>query len=400
MSDLIYMDYAATTPLKPEVLDAMMPYLTEEFGNASALYPIGRRAKVAVEEARKKIAAVIGAEPEEIYFTSGGTESDNWALTMTADIRKEKGRHIITTRLEHHAVLKTCAYLGAHGYDITYLPVPPSGIVDLDELRAAIRDDTILISVMTANNEIGTIQPIREIGEIAHEKGILFHTDAVQAFGHLPISVNDDHIDMLSSSAHKLGGPKGVGFMYLRKGVDIDPFMHGGQQERKHRAGTENVAGIVGFGKAAELALANLKSTMSEERRLRNQLTQRILSEIPGTKLNGDRKQRLTNNVNVQFEGVDAEQLLIQLGEKGICISGGSACASGSIKPSHVLAAIGCTHEQALESLRFTVGDRTTVQDVDFAVDTLKGLVAKLRSAGGTGPKTPASGAINWVVPC
>ena len=399
MSDhIIYLDYAATTPLKAEVLDVMLPWLTSEYGNASSLYPLGLRARAAVEQAREQVAKVIGAKSEEIYFTSGGTEADNWALLASAMKRKKKGNHIITTRIEHHAVLKSCAFLGENGFDITYLPVQPNGLVDLKELEAAITDQTILISVMTANNEIGTIQPVREIGAIAKKHDILFHTDAVQAYGHIPIDVNEDHIDLLAASAHKIGGPKGVGFLFIKKGLSPEPFIHGGHQEKRMRAGTENVAGIVGFGKAAELIMNDMKKNTVQERSFRNQLITRILGEIPGTHLNGDRRQRLSNNVNIQFEGVDAEQLLLQLADKGICVSGGSACASGSILPSHVLTAIGCSHEAALESIRFTVGPDLTMQDIDETMRILKIEVEELRKIAGV--KREFKGFINWSVPC
>ncbi len=399
MSDhIIYLDYAATTPLKAEVLDVMLPWLTSEYGNASSLYPLGLRARAAVEQAREQVAKVIGAKSEEIYFTSGGTEADNWALLASAMKRKKKGNHIITTRIEHHAVLKSCAFLGENGFDITYLPVQPNGLVDLKELEAAITDQTILISVMTANNEIGTIQPVREIGAIAKKHDILFHTDAVQAYGHIPIDVNEDHIDLLAASAHKIGGPKGVGFLFIKKGLSPEPFIHGGHQEKRMRAGTENVAGIVGFGKAAELIMNDMKKNTVQERSFRNQLITRILGEIPGTHLNGDRRQRLSNNVNIQFEGVDAEQLLLQLADKGICVSGGSACASGSILPSHVLTAIGCSHEAALESIRFTVGPDLTMQDIDETMRVLKIEVEELRKIAGV--KREFKGFINWSVPC
>lgn len=397
---LIYLDYAATAPLKAEVLEAMLPWMREEYGNASALYPLGQRARAAVEEARAELASVIGADEDEIYFTSGGTEADNWALIMGAHARKEKGRHIITTQIEHCAVLKTCSFLAENGFDVTYLPVRENGIVDPEELKAAVRDDTILISMMTANNEIGTIQPVREIGEFAQEKNILFHTDAVQAFCHLPIDVHADQIDMLAASGHKIGAQKGIGFLYLRKGVKIDAFVHGGSQERKMRGGTENVAGIAGLAKAAELAAGNFKKTTADVRSLRNQLITRILGEIPGTSLNGDRRNRLPNNVNMHFDGVDAETLLRRLGEQGICASGGSACASagGSVRQSHVLTAIGCSPERIFESLRFTMGERTTMQDIDHTMRVLKTLVEEIRQEAGT--KREYKGFVKWTLPC
>ncbi len=399
MSDhIIYLDHAATTPMKKEVLDAMLPWLTSEYGNASSLYPLGLRARAAVEQAREQVAEVIGAKADEIFFTSGGTEADNWALLTSAMKRKEEGNHIITTRIEHHAVLKSCAFLEKNGFRITYLPVPENGVADPKELEEAITDDTILISMMTANNEIGTVQPVRQIGELAAARGILFHTDAVQAYGHIPINVAEDHIDLLSASAHKIGGPKGVGLLYIRKDLSPEAFIHGGHQEKRMRAGTENVAGIVGFGKAAELIMDHMKKNTVQERSFRNQLITRILGEIPGTHLNGDRRQRLSNNVNIQFEGVDAEQLLLRLADHGICVSGGSACASGSILPSHVLTAIGCSHEAALESIRFTVGPDLTMQDIDETMRILKIEVEELRKIAGV--KREFKGFINWSVPC
>ena len=376
---LIYMDNAATTPVKPEVLDAMLPYFTEKFGNPSSIYSISSENKKAITDAREVIAKTINTTPENIYFTAGGSESDNWALKATADAYASKGKHIITTKIEHHAILHTCEYLETKGFEITYLDVDENGLVKLDELTAAIRPDTILISVMFANNEIGTIEPIAEIGKIAHEHGILFHTDAVQAFGHIPINVDDMHIDMLSASGHKLNGPKGIGVMYIRKGVKIRSFIHGGAQERHRRAGTENVTGIIGLAKAAEIATANMKERTAEEIKVRDHLIERIEKEIPYAKLNGDRVKRLPNNVNFSFQFVEGESMLILLDSKGICASSGSACTSGSLDPSHVLLAIGLPHEIAHGSLRLTISDQITMEDADYVVDNLKEIVNHLR---------------------
>ena len=326
---LIYMDNAATTPVKPEVLDAMLPYFTEKFGNPSSIYSISSENKKAITDAREVIAKTINTTPENIYFTAGGSESDNWALKATADAYASKGKHIITTKIEHHAILHTCEYLETKGFEITYLDVDENGLVKLDELTAAIRPDTILISVMFANNEIGTIEPIAEIGKIAHEHGVLFHTDAVQAYTQVPIDVEAMNIDMMSTSGHKINGPKGIGFLYIRKGVKIKSFIHGGAQERHRRAGTENVTGIIGLAKAAEIATANMKERTAEEIKVRDHLIERIEKEIPYAKLNGDRVKRLPNNVNFSFQFVEGESMLILLDSKGICASSGSACTSG-----------------------------------------------------------------------
>ncbi len=379
MKKLIYLDNAATTKTAPEVVEAMLPYFTEYYGNASTVYAFGEESKKAVTKGRDTIANVLGAKPEEIYFTAGGSESDNWALKATADAYQSKGKHIITSKIEHHAILHTCDYLEQHGFEITYLDVDENGLISLEDLEAAIRPDTILISIMFANNEIGTIEPVAEIGRIAHEHGVLFHTDAVQAFGQVPINVDEMNIDMLSSSGHKLNGPKGIGFLYIRKGIKIRSFIHGGAQERKRRAGTENVPGIVGFGKAVELAVANMKERTDKEIELRDYLIGRIEKEIPYVKVNGDRVKRLPNNVNVCFRFVEGESLLIMLDMKGICASSGSACTSGSLDPSHVLLAIGLPHEIAHGSLRLTLGADTTKEDVDTTVDELKKIVAHLR---------------------
>ena len=376
---LIYMDNAATTPVKPEVLDAMLPYFTEKFGNPSSIYSISSENKKAITDAREVIAKTINTTPENIYFTAGGSESDNWALKATADAYVSKGKHIITTKIEHHAILHTCEYLETKGFEITYLDVDENGLVKLDELTAAIRPDTILISVMFANNEIGTIEPIAEIGKIAHEHGVLFHTDAVQAYTQVPIDVEAMNIDMMSTSGHKINGPKGIGFLYIRKGVKIKSFIHGGAQERHRRAGTENVTGIIGLAKAAEIATANMKERTAEEIKVRDHLIERIEKEIPYAKLNGDRVKRLPNNVNFSFQFVEGESMLILLDSKGICASSGSACTSGSLDPSHVLLAIGLPHEIAHGSLRLTISDQITMEDADYVVDNLKEIVNHLR---------------------
>ena len=376
---LIYMDNAATTPVKPEVLDAMLPYFTEKFGNPSSIYSISSENKKAITDAREVIAKTINTTPENIYFTAGGSESDNWALKATADAYASKGKHIITTKIEHHAILHTCEYLETKGFEITYLDVDENGLVKLDELTAAIRPDTILISVMFANNEIGTIEPIAEIGKIAHEHGVLFHTDAVQAYTQVPIDVEAMNIDMMSTSGHKINGPKGIGFLYIRKGVKIKSFIHGGAQERHRRAGTENVTGIIGLAKAAEIATANMKERTAEEIKVRDHLIERIEKEIPYAKLNGDRVKRLPNNVNFSFQFVEGESMLILLDSKGICASSGSACTSGSLDPSHVLLAIGLPHEIAHGSLRLTISDQITMEDADYVVDNLKEIVNHLR---------------------
>ena len=376
---LIYMDNAATTPVKPEVLDAMLPYFTEKFGNPSSIYSISSENKKAITDAREVIAKTINTTPENIYFTAGGSESDNWALKATADAYASKGKHIITTKIEHHAILHTCEYLETKGFEITYLDVDENGLVKLDELTAAIRPDTILISVMFANNEIGTIEPIAEIGKIAHEHGVLFHTDAVQAYTQVPIDVEAMNIDMMSTSGHKINGPKGIGFLYIRKGVKIKSLIHGGAQERHRRAGTENVTGIIGLAKAAEIATANMKERTAEEIKVRDHLIERIEKEIPYAKLNGDRVKRLPNNVNFSFQFVEGESMLILLDSKGICASSGSACTSGSLDPSHVLLAIGLPHEIAHGSLRLTISDQITMEDADYVVDNLKEIVNHLR---------------------
>ncbi len=380
MKKLIYLDNAATTKTAPEVVEAMLPYFTEFYGNPSSIYDFSASSKQAVDKARGIVADALGANKDEIYFTAGGSESDNWALKATAEAYQSKGKHIITSKIEHHAILHTCEWLEKQGYEITYLDVDENGVVKLDELKKAIRPDTILISVMFANNEIGTIQPIKEIGEIAKEHGILFHTDAVQAFGQVPIDVNEYHIDMLSASGHKLNGPKGIGFLYIRKGVKIRSLIQGGAQERKRRAGTENVPGIVGLGKAVERAVATMEARTAKERETRDYLIDRVLKEIPYTRLNGHRTLRLPNNANFSFQFVEGESMLIMLDMKGICGSSGSACTSGSLDPSHVLLAIGLPHEIAHGSLRLTLNEEIEKEDIDFVVETLKGIIERLRS--------------------
>ena len=379
MDKIIYLDNAATTRMSKEAVDAMLPFLAEHYGNASSIYSLGTESKRAMTEVRETIARSIGATPQEIYFTGGGSEADNWALVATAEAYADKGKHIITSKIEHHAVLHTCEYLQKRGFEITYVGVDENGILKLDELKKAIRPDTILISVMFANNEIGTIQPIKEIGEIAKERGILFHTDAVQAYCHVPIHVEEYHIDMLSASAHKINGPKGIGFLYIRKGIRIRSFIHGGQQERGRRAGTENLPGIAGFGAAVDKAVASLEERMARETELRDYLIRRISEEIPYCRLNGDREKRLPNNVNFSFRFIEGESLLIMLDMKGICASSGSACTSGSLDPSHVMLAIGLPHEIAHGSLRLTLSEENTREELDYAVDSIKEIVAKLR---------------------
>lgn len=380
MNKLIYLDNAATTKTAPEVVDAMLPYFTENYGNPSSVYSFASKNKEEVTKKREAIANTLGAKTNEIYFTAGGSESDNWALKATAEAYREKGNHIITTKIEHHAILHTGEYLERQGYEVTYIDVDEDGVVKLDELKKAIRPTTILISVMFANNEIGTIQPVKKIGEIAREHGILFHTDAVQAFGQVPIDVDEYHIDMLSASGHKLNGPKGIGFLYIRTGVKIRSFIHGGAQERKRRAGTENVPGIIGIGTAAERAVRTMKERTEKERKLRDYLIRRVMEEIPYTKLNGHPTDRLPNNANFSFRFVEGESLLIMLDMKGICGSSGSACTSGSLDPSHVLLAIGLPHEIAHGSLRLTLNEEITKEDIDYVVDSLKEIVGKLRS--------------------
>lgn len=376
---MIYLDNAATTKTAPEVVDAMLPYFSEYYGNASTIYSLGAESKKAMDHARQTIADSLGAKPEEIYFTAGGSESDNWALKATAEAYASKGKHIITTKIEHHAILHTCEYLEKRGFEITYLNVDRDGLISLDELKAAIRPDTILISVMFANNEIGTIEPIAEIGEIAKEHGVLFHTDAVQAYAQVPINVDEMHIDMLSASGHKLNGPKGIGFLYIRKGVKIRSFVHGGAQERSRRAGTENIPGIVGLGAAVERAMRIMDSKTRKEIELRDYLIGRLENEIPHCWLNGHRTKRLPNNINFSFLFIEGESMLIMLDMKGICAASGSACTSGSLDPSHVLLAIGLKHEEAHGSLRLTLSEDSTKEEMDIVAEEVKKIVQRLR---------------------
>lgn len=380
MDKMIYLDNAATTKVADSVVDAMLPYFKEYYGNASSIYQLGAKSKEALDESREYIAGTLGAKTNEIYFTAGGSESDNWAIKATADAYARKGKHIITSAIEHHAVLHTCEYLEKHGYEVTYVGVDENGVIKLDELKAAIRPDTILISVMFANNEIGTIQPIEEIGEIAKEHDILFHTDAVQAYAQVPINVDEMHIDMLSASGHKLNGPKGIGFLYIRKGIKIRSFVHGGQQERGRRAGTENIPGIVGLAAAAKRSFSMLEEKMQKEIGLRDYLISRIEAEIPYCRLNGDRKKRLPNNVNFSFQFIEGESMLILLDSKGIAASSGSACTSGSLDPSHVLLAIGLPHEIAHGSLRLTLSEENTKEEMDYVVEQLTAILERLRS--------------------
>lgn len=380
MEKLIYLDNAATTSLKEEVLEEMMPYLKENYSNPSSIYDFAQEAKKAVEDARSVIANALGAKDREIYFTGGGSESDNWALKGATAALKEKGKHIITSKIEHHAILHTCEYLERQGYEVTYLDVDENGLVPPESVEAAIRPDTILISIMFANNEIGTVEPIEKIGEIASQHNILFHTDAVQAFGHIPIDVEKMHIDLLSASGHKFHGPKGIGFLYLKDGIKIDSLIHGGAQERSRRAGTHNVPGIVGIGAAVKFAMEKMEENRKQEASVRDYAIDRILKEIPYARLNGHRTERLPNNINVCFRFIEGESMLIMLDQKGICASSGSACTSGSLDPSHVLLAIGLPHEIAHGSLRMTLSEETTKEDMDYVVDSIKQIVERLRS--------------------
>lgn len=380
MKQVIYLDNAATTRTRPEVVEAMMPFFTEHYGNPSSVYEFSTPCKKAIAHTREIIAKSLGAKANEIYFTAGGTEADNWAIKATAEAYAEKGKHIITSKIEHHAVLHTCEYLEKRGFEVTYLDVDEYGTIKLDELKKAIRPDTILISIMFANNEIGTVEPVKEIGRIAKEHGILFHTDAVQAYGHLPINVDEYGIDMLSSSSHKLNGPKGIGFLYIRTGLKTRSFVHGGAQERKRRGGTENVPGIAGYGKAVEIAMATMEERMKKETELRDYLIEQVIAQVPYTRLNGHRTSRLSNNANFAFQFIEGESLLIMLDSSGICGSSGSACTSGSLDPSHVLLAIGLPHEIAHGSLRLTLNEENTKEEMDFVVERIKEIVAKLRS--------------------
>jgi cysteine desulfurase len=375
-----YLDNASTTPVRAEVLEAMLPYFTEEFGNPSSIYPLGQRASDAVAEARETLAELIGAKSKEIFFTSGGSEADNWAIKGFARANKAKGNHIITSAIEHHAVLHTCQALEKEGFEVTYLPVNNEGLVEVADFEAAIRPETILATIMFANNEIGTVQPIAKLAEIAHAHNVTFHTDAVQAFAHLPINVDECGIDLMSVSGHKFNGPKGVGFLYVRRGVKLENLIDGGQQERGKRATTENVPGIVGLAAAAKIAIADLEQEYARQLEIRDHAIKRILAEIPHAKLNGSWDKRLANNINFSFEFIEGEGMLLQLAARGICVSSGSACTSGSLDPSHVLLAIGLQHEIAHGSLRMTLGHFTQLEDVDFAIDSLKTTLQNLRA--------------------
>ncbi len=377
MNRNVYLDNAATTKIKKEVLDAMMPYLTDLYGNPSANYSFAKDVRKRIEHARKQVAELINCAPGEVYFTSGGTESDNWAIKIIAEKCAKSGRHIITTKIEHHAVLNAVQWLEKKEFEITYLGVDSKGLIDLDELEKSIRPDTVLISIMAANNEIGTIQPIDKIGKIARSHNIFFHTDAVQAFGHIPIDVKKMKIDLLSASGHKIHGPKGIGILYVKSGVDIEPFIHGGAQENGRRGGTYNVPGIIGMGQAAEIAKIALNNDQTVK--MRDYFIGRILDEIPNSLLNGDPKRRLPNNINVRFDGVDTESLLVMLDQYGIYASVGSACTTGQVEPSHVLTAIGLTSEQAHNSLRLSISDETSKSDADYVTHILKEVVCRLR---------------------
>jgi len=379
MSEVIYLDHAATTPIDERVLDAMLPYLGEKFGSASTLYLLGRETRDAVEVAREKVAGLIGAQPEEVYFTSGGTESDNWAVFGVAAAKAGRGNHVITSKIEHHAVLEPCHALEKQGFAVTYLDVDPKGLVSVDELANAVTDATVLITVMHANNEIGTIEPVEQIGRIARERKIHFHTDTVQTVGHIPARVDEIGCDSLAISAHKLYGPKGIGAMYIRKGARVERYMRGGGQENNRRAGTHNVAGIVGLGKAAELAGQRMDEEAQHTIKLRDALIAGVESRIKDVKLNGDRAKRLPNNVNFSFAGVEGESMILLMDMNGMCVSSGSACTSGSLDPSHVLMALGLAHEQAHGSLRMTLGKDNTQPQIDKVLDTLPGIVARLR---------------------
>jgi cysteine desulfurase len=379
MEKAIYFDHAATTPTKKEVLDTMLPYFTQDFGNPSSVYSISSVNKEAIMKAREQVAQAINAKDDEIYFTSGGTEADNWAIKGIAENYQSKGKHIITSKIEHHAVLHSCEYLETRGFEVTYLDVDEYGMISLEDLKNAIRPDTILITIMFANNEIGTIQPIEEIGKIAKENKVLFHTDAVQAFGAVDIDVKAMNIDLLSMSAHKLYGPKGVGALYVKKGIKLKAFIHGGAQEKKRRAGTENVPGIVGFAKAVELAETHREKNNQYIVGLRDKLIKNVLENIPHSQLNGHPTHRLPNNANFSFSFIEGESLLIMLDMKGVCASSGSACTSGSLDPSHVLMAIGLPHETAHGSLRITIGENNTEEDIQYLTDILPEIVQRLR---------------------
>ncbi|GAA0107237.1 cysteine desulfurase NifS [Clostridium tertium] len=376
----VYMDYAATTYVKPEVLEEMMPFFTEKYGNPSSFYGISRETKMAIDKARSRVSKALNCDPNEIYFTGGGSEADNWAIKGIASAHRKKGNHIITTKIEHHAVLHTCEYLEKNGFEVTYLNVDKEGFIDLEELKNAITDKTILVSIMFANNEIGTIQPVKEIGEICRERKVLFHTDAVQAIGNIPVDVKEMNIDLLSLAGHKVYGPKGIGALYIRKGVRIDNLIHGGGQERARRAGTENTASIVGLGKAIELATESLEEHNKKITKLRDRLIDGLL-KVPHTRLNGPRgEKRLPGNANITFEFIEGESILLSLDFEGVCASSGSACTSGSLDPSHVLLAIGLPHELAHGSLRLTLGDGSTDEDVDYVLEVVPPIIERLRN--------------------
>ena len=378
MDHLVYLDHAATTAARPEVVEAMLPYFTEKYGNPSSIYSLGSETKAAITHAREIMAKSIGTTSENIYFTAGGSESDNWALVATAEAYASKGKHIITSKIEHHAILHTCDYLASRGYEITYIDVDENGVVKLDQLKAAIRPDTILISVMFANNEIGTIQPVEEIATVCREKGVLFHTDAVQAMGHVKIDVHAQGIDMLSLSGHKIHAQKGIGALYVRKGIPVTNLIFGGAQERNRRAGTENLPAIAGFAKAMEIASTDIEKRAEKTAKQRDRLIEGIL-KLPRTRLNGDPVKRLPGTVNISIEGVEGESLLLMLDLNGICASSGSACTSGSLDPSHVLLALGLKHEVAHGSLRLSIGDETTDEDIDYILEVVPKVVKRLR---------------------
>ena len=379
MNEIIYFDNAATTPIRPEVYDAMRPYIESCYGNPSSVYKLARESKKAIDLARKQVADAINADSGEIFFTGCGSESDNWAIKGVALALKDKGKHIITTNIEHHAILHTCEFLEENGYEVTYIPVDEYGMVSADDIKKAIRPDTILVSVMTANNEIGTIEPIKEIGAVCREKGVYFHTDAVQAVGHIKIDVKEMNIDLLSLSGHKIGAPKGIGALYIRKGVKIKNLIHGGQQEKGRRAGTENVIGIAALGKAIELAVSEMEDTTERLKYLRDKIINGVLKNIEYSRLNGHPEERLPGNVNISFEFIEGESMLLMLDAKGICASSGSACTSGSLDPSHVLLAIGLPHEKAHGSLRISLGYQNTEEEVDKLLEVLPPIVQRLR---------------------
>ena len=386
----VYLDYSATTPVKEDVVKEMIPYYTEVYGNPSSLYSVGLEAKEGLNTARSRVAALINAEPKEIFFTSCGTEADNWVLEGVADALKNKGNHIITSKIEHHAVLHTCEHLEKHGFEVTYLDVDSEGFIKPEALEGAIKDTTILVSIMMVNNEVGTVEPIKELAAVAKAHGVLFHTDAVQALGNVPIDVKDLGVDFLSMSAHKIYGPKGVGALYVRKGARINNFMHGGGQETRKRAGTENMAGIVGFGKAAELSMKNLDNHIEHCSTLRDKLLEKIMENIPYVQLNGSKEKRHPGNLNISFDYIEGEAILLLLDAHGICVSTGSACSSNSLAPSQVLEAMGVPVTKMNGTIRFTVGDFTTDEDIDYVVDTLTKVVARLREM------SPFTGKEGW----